>query len=191
MTVRIVFAALAALLAAGAPAAAQAPLVAARVPGAGPILEPGAPAWKDARAVTVAMLPQTVTLPHQSEPAVKALIVRAIHNGGWVAFLIQWKDPTKSDRVILDNFGDQVAIQLPVDIKATPPSPMMGNPGGRVNIMQWRAAFQKDIEDGHAPTRSSAPPTPAPTPARSASRTRSRAAPPRRCSTRWPRGGAR
>jgi hypothetical protein len=29
---------------------------------------------------------------------------------------------------------------------------MMGNPGGRVNIMQWRAAFQKDIEDGHAPT---------------------------------------
>jgi hypothetical protein len=29
---------------------------------------------------------------------------------------------------------------------------MMGNPGGRVNIMQWRAAFQKDIEDGHPPT---------------------------------------
>jgi hypothetical protein len=122
------------------------------VPGVGPILDPGALAWKDARAVTVAMLPQTVTLPHQPEPAVKTLTVRAIHNGGWVAFLVQWKDPTKSDRVILDNFGDQVAIQLPVDIKATPPSPMMGNPGGRVNIMQWRAAFQKDIEDGHAPT---------------------------------------
>jgi ethylbenzene dehydrogenase len=93
-----------------------------------------------------------VTLPHQPEPAVKALTVRAVHNGGWVAFLIQWKDPTRSDRVILDNFGDQVAVQLPVDIKASPPSPMMGNPGGRVNIMQWRAAFQKDIEDGHPPT---------------------------------------
>ena len=25
---------------------------------------------------------------------------------------------------------------------------MMGNPGGRVNIMQWRAAFQKDIDTG-------------------------------------------
>ena len=153
MTARIVLAvALAAVLAGGAPAAAQAPLVAARVPGAGPILEPGAPIWKDARPVTVAMLPQTVTLPHQPDAAVKALTVRAVHNGGWVAFLVQWKDATKSDRVILDNFGDQVAIQLPVDIKATPPSPMMGNPGGRVNIMQWRAAFQKDIEDGHAPT---------------------------------------
>ena len=152
MTARILLAALAALLAAGTPAAAQAPLIAARVPGAGPILEPGASIWKDARPVTVAMLPQTVTLPHQPEPAVKTLTVRAIHNGGWVAFLLRWQDPTQSDRVILDNFGDQVAIQLPVDIKAPPPSPMMGNPGGRVNIMQWRAAFQKDIEDGHSPT---------------------------------------
>jgi DMSO reductase family type II enzyme heme b subunit len=152
MRAPIVFAALAALLALGPPAAAQAPLVAARVPGAGPILEPGAAVWKDARAVTVAMLPQTVTPPHQPEPAVKTLTVRAVHNGGWVAFLVQWKDPTRSDRVILDNFGDQVAIQLPVDITAAPPSPMMGNPGGRVNIMQWRAAFQKDIVDGHSPS---------------------------------------
>jgi hypothetical protein len=152
MTARFVLAALAALLAGGAPAAAQTPLVAARVPGAGPIVEPAASVWKDARPVTVTLLPQTVTLPHQPEPAVRMLTVRAVHNGGWVAFRLQWKDPTRSDRVILDNFGDQVAIQLPVDIKATPPSPMMGNPGGRVNIMQWRAAFQKDIEDGHAPT---------------------------------------
>jgi len=154
MTARILLAgAVAALLAGAVPAAAQAPLVAARVPGAGPILEPGAPLWKDARPVTVAMLPQMVTLPHQPEPAVKTLTVRASHNGGWVAFLIQWKDDTKSDRVILDNFGDQVAVQLPVDVKAPPPpSPMMGNPGGRVNIMQWRAAFQKDIDDGHAPS---------------------------------------
>lgn len=152
MNARTVLAALVALLAAGAPAAAQAPLVAARVPGAGPILEPGAKIWRDARPMTVVMLPQTVTPPLHPEAAVRALTVRVVHNGGWVAFQIQWKDDTKSDRVILDNFGDQVALQLPVDITATPPSPMMGNPGGRVNIMQWRAAFQKDIEDGHPPT---------------------------------------
>jgi Ethylbenzene dehydrogenase len=45
-----------------------------------------------------------------------------------------------------------VAVQLPVDTKGAAPSPMMGNPHGRVNIMQWRAAFQKDIEVGHPPT---------------------------------------
>jgi hypothetical protein len=152
MRARIVLAVLAALLAGGLPAAAQTPLVAARVPGAGPILAPGGPIWKDARPVQIVMLGQTVALPHNDHPAVHEMTVRAVHNGGWVAFLIQWTDATRSDRVILDNFGDQVAVQLPIDTRATPPSPMMGNPGGRVNIMQWRAAFQKDIDDGHAPS---------------------------------------
>lgn len=138
---------LVALLAAGA-AWAQTPIVAARVAGSGPMPDPFAPVWKDARPVTVAMLPQTVTLPHKADIAVKELTVRAVHNGGWLALLIEWKDATMSDKIILDNFGDQVAVQLPVDIKGPVPSPMMGNPGGRVNIMQWRAAFQTDIDHG-------------------------------------------
>jgi len=140
--------ALAAVLVWASAAAAQAPLTVARVSGAGPIGDPEAPAWKLVRPVKVAMLPQTVTLPNHPEPAVRELAVRAAHNGGWIAFLIEWKDATLSDRVVLDNFGDQVAVELPVDIKADPPSPMMGNPGGRVNIMQWRAAFQHDIDKG-------------------------------------------
>jgi hypothetical protein len=92
------------------------------------------------------MLPQTVTLPHNDHPAVKQLSVRAVHNGGWIAFLIEWQDPSLSNKIIIDNFGDQVAVQLPIDTKAASPSPMMGNPGGRVNIIQWRAAFQRDID---------------------------------------------
>ena len=123
-------------------------LTAVRVKGAGPIVDPATVLWKDARPVKVAMLPQTVTLPHKPDTAIKALSVRAVHNGGWIAFLIEWKDPTLSDRIVLDNFGDQVAIELPVNAKAAAPSPMMGNPGGRVNIMQWRAAFQHDLDVG-------------------------------------------
>lgn len=137
------------LLAAGPPAAgAQTPLTAVRLPGAGPINDPLGGHWTRSRPVTVTLLPQTVTRPHHPEPAVRALTVRALHNGGWVAFLIEWKDPDRSDRIVLDNFGDQVAVQLPVDGKGAPPSPMMGNPGGRVNIMQWRAAFQRDLTAG-------------------------------------------
>ncbi len=143
---------LAAVLLAAPPALAQTPIVAPRVAGAGPIDDPAAAVWKDARPVKVTLLPQTVTLPHKPDIAVKELSVRAVHNGGWLAFLIEWKDPTLSNKVILDNFGDQVAVQLPVDIKGATPSPMMGNAGGRVTIMQWRAAFQKDIEVGHPPT---------------------------------------
>jgi DMSO reductase family type II enzyme heme b subunit len=41
-----------------------------------------------------------------------------------------------------------VAVQLPIDTKGAPPSPMMGHPGGRVNIMQWRGALQHDIDKG-------------------------------------------
>jgi len=148
MRARLAKLVLAALLAWAGSAEAQAPLTVTRVRGAGPIADPSAPIWKQVRPVKVVMLPQTVTLPNHPEPAIKELAVRAVHNGGWLAFLIEWKDSTRSDRVVLDNFGDQVAVELPVDIKADPPSPMMGNPGGRVNIMQWRAAFQHDIDQG-------------------------------------------
>jgi DMSO reductase family type II enzyme heme b subunit len=154
MRARLVIPVVIALLALGAPAAAQAPLTAARVPGAGPVVDLASAVWKQARPVRVAMLPQTVTPPQKADPAVKELAVRAVHNGGWIAFLVEWKDPTRSDRVILDNFGDQVAIQLPVATTGTPPSPMMGNPGGRVNIMQWRAAFQRDLDEGPPTVRS-------------------------------------
>ncbi len=140
--------ALAAVLAWAATAWAQAPLTVTRVRGAGPIADPAAPIWRQVRPVKVVMLPQTVALPNHPEPAIKELAVRAVHNGGWIAFLIEWKDSTLSDRVVIDNFGDQVAVELPVDIKADPPSPMMGHPGGRVNIMQWRAAFQHDLDQG-------------------------------------------
>jgi DMSO reductase family type II enzyme heme b subunit len=136
-----------ALLALAAPVAAQTPITAVRIGGAGPITDPLAPAWAKARPLKVAMLPQTVALPRKPDAAVKELTVRALHNGGWIAVLIEWKDATLSDRIVLDNFGDQVAVQLPVQ-KTAPPSPMMGNPGGRVNIMQWRAAFQRDLEKG-------------------------------------------
>jgi hypothetical protein len=148
MTARSLVLVVTALALSVAPAAAQTPITVVRVGGAGPIADPGAAVWKDARPVTVAMLPQTVTLPNLAEPAVKALAVRAVHNGGWIGFLVEWKDATQSDRLIVDSFGDQVAVQLPIGTKAAAPSPMMGNQGGRVNIMQWRAALQHDIDHG-------------------------------------------
>ena len=148
MTVRSFVLAWAMLVALATAAAAQTPITAVRVPGAGPIADPAATLWKGARPAKIAMLPQTVTLPNLAEPAVKELTVRAVHNGGWIAFLVEWKDATMSDRLIVDSFGDQVAVQLPVDTRGAAPSPMMGNPMGRVNIMQWRAALQHDIEKG-------------------------------------------
>jgi hypothetical protein len=129
-------------------------LHAIRVKDAGPLVDPGAAFWKGARPVRVTMLPQVVATPTHSNPAITSLTVKAAHNGQWLAVLLEWKDPTKNDRIILDEFGDQVAVELPVHYKKDAlPNPMMGNPGGRVNIWQWRAAFQHDIDKGEPTIR--------------------------------------
>lgn len=124
-------------------------LQAVRVKGQAPLVDPQAAFWKQALAVKVAMLPQVITTPTNPNASITSLSVKAAHNGQWLAILLEWRDPTKNDRIVLDEFGDQVAVELPVHYrKDALPSPMMGNPGGRVNIWQWRAAFQHDIDKG-------------------------------------------
>jgi hypothetical protein len=124
-------------------------LQAIRVTEPGPLMDLEAPYWARATAVQVTMFPQVVTSPTNAKAAVTSLTVKAAHNGQWLALLLEWSDPTKSERIVLDEFGDQVAVQVPVHFnKDAVPSPMMGNPGGRVNIWQWRAAFQHDIDHG-------------------------------------------
>jgi DMSO reductase family type II enzyme heme b subunit len=116
--------------------------------------DPNASYWKDLPAVTVPLSPQIVTPPKHEKIAVGELKVKAAHNGHRIAFLIEWADPNKSDRIVVDNFGDQVAVELPVKYnKDALPSPMMGHPGARVTILQWRAAFQKDLESGEPTVR--------------------------------------
>lgn len=136
------------LLGTATAASAQPTITAVRVRPAGPLTDPLARFWTQARPVTVSIQPQVMARPNWPAPAVKELVVRAAHNGVWIALLLTWKDPTLSNRIVLDNFGDQVAIQLPVSVTGGPPAPMMGNAGGRVNIMQWRAAFQRDLDEG-------------------------------------------
>ncbi len=120
----------------------------------GAMNDPNAVYWKDLPAVTVPLIPQVVTTPRHEKIAVKELKVKAAHNGHRIAFLIEWRDPNRSDRIVTDNFGDQVAVQLPVKYnKDAPPSPMMGNSGARVTILQWRAAFQRDLDVGEPTVR--------------------------------------
>jgi DMSO reductase family type II enzyme heme b subunit len=104
-----------------APAAAQPTITAVRVAGAGPIVDPAAAAWKDARPLKVPMLPQTVTPPNHPDPAVKELTVRAVHNGGWIAFLIEWPDATQSDRLLVDSFASTAsATRSPCSFPSRP-----------------------------------------------------------------------
>lgn len=133
----------------GADASAQEPTLRAIAVAnsAGPLLDLDAPYWKDAAPVKIQMQPQTIANPQNAKPAISELEVRAAHNGQWYGVLIEWADPTKSDRIVVDQFGDQVALEVPVKFKSGDfPNPMMGGPGERMNIMQWRAAFQHDVD---------------------------------------------
>lgn len=123
-------------------------LTAIQVGESGPILDPNSALWQQATPVKIEMMSQVVELPHAEDPAVKELEVRALHNGQYLSLLIRWPDATKDDLLRPDAFGDQVAVQLPLDAEGAA-SPMMGHkPGGRVNILQWRAAFQRDKDKG-------------------------------------------
>lgn len=159
MTARIIrFAARAlagALLAVtAASAGAQGTLRAVRFAQPGPLLDATAPLWRTAKEITVALLPQVVIAPTNPNAAVKALRVRAAHNGQWLALRLEWRDDTRNERIVTDEFGDQAAVQFPLGPKAEAlPSPMMGNKGGRVNILQWRAPFQRDMEKGEPQVR--------------------------------------
>jgi len=132
-----------------ATAGGPASLTAVAWPGSDPILDVNAPGWQQAPAVPAAMMPQMMTTPMNITPAIKELTVRAAHNGKWLAVLISWADSTRSDRLVTDEFGDQVAVQFPLAAKnGAVPSITMGNPGSRVNILQWRAALQHDLDHG-------------------------------------------
>ncbi|MBZ0170736.1 Chlorate reductase subunit gamma precursor [Candidatus Methylomirabilis lanthanidiphila] len=130
------------------------PLRAIRVKDRGHLADPQAAFWKQAPAVKVTLLPQMIAFPAQPNVSVTSLSVKAAHNEQWLAILLEWKDLTKNDRIVLDKFGDQAAVELPIHFsKEAMSSPMMGNPGGRVTIWQWRAAFQHDTDKGEPTVR--------------------------------------
>ncbi|MCR4346636.1 MAG: ethylbenzene dehydrogenase-related protein [Sulfuricaulis sp.] len=137
-----------------ATASAETALHAKWVVDPGAMNDPRAAYWGNIEAAGVPMLGQMVATPRHLDPAVKELQVKAAHNGHRIAFLIEWADPARSDRIVVDEYGDQVAVELPNQfIPDKPPSPMMGHQGARVTILQWRAAFQKDLEAGEPQIR--------------------------------------
>jgi hypothetical protein len=142
--------ALLALLLAPAGALAQAAPPAVSVaprPGRGPVLAEAA--FAEAPPARIALLPQLITTPAAMTPSVAELTVRAVRNDDHAGFLLEWPDPSANWRTGIDRFGDIAAIAFPVSPPGSPlPAPFMGNPGGRVQILQWRADWQTDLERG-------------------------------------------
>jgi hypothetical protein len=99
--------------------------------------------WKAAPAVAVTLGPQAIAQPWNLTPSITKVTVKAVHNGGWIAFLLTWKDATKSSVMYTDSFRDAVALMVPVGKSA---AITMGAPKERVLILHWKADWQEDID---------------------------------------------
>ena len=102
------------------------------------------PAWNRVAPVTLPLSGQVITRPVWPEPTARALIVRSLHNGSDIAFLLEWQDNTKNDRLTPGTFRDGVAIGLPLG--DAPAFFCMGQLDHYINIWHWKADWQSDID---------------------------------------------
>ena len=101
-------------------------------------------AWSKVSPMTIPLSGQVITRPVWPEPTVRAVTVRAFHNGTAIAFLLEWQDNTKNDRLTPGTFRDGVAIGLPLG--DAPAFFCMGQLDHYINIWHWKADWQSDID---------------------------------------------
>jgi hypothetical protein len=105
---------------------------------------PEDPTWAKVAPMTLPLSGQVITRPVWPEPTARALTVRSVHNGTEIAFLLEWQDNTKNDRLTPGTFRDGVAIGLPLG--DAPAFFCMGQLDHYINIWHWKADWQSDID---------------------------------------------
>ncbi len=111
--------------------------------------DPTAGHWEACLPAQVVCLPQAIATPSKFTVSAPTLDVRAVHNGRWIGLRVRWADATRDEQVGGDAFSDAVAVALPVGEKQTT-SPFMGGPGTPLEILHWKAVWQRDVEHGYA-----------------------------------------
>lgn len=105
---------------------------------------PDDPLWQKIPPMTLPLSGQIITRPVWPEPTARALTVRTVHNGTDIAFLLEWQDNTKNDRLTPGTFRDGVALGLPLG--DAPAFFCMGQLDHYINIWHWKADWQSDID---------------------------------------------
>ena len=111
-----------------------------------PVGDGSSPLWDLAPEAEVPLSGQTVASPFNINASIDTIRTRSIHNGTWVAFRMEWDDSTMNEGGGSDDYRDSVALQFPVH--GGEPFVCMGFVDSEVNILHWRADFQRVIEDG-------------------------------------------
>ncbi len=121
-------------------------LEAPRATGSVPLDDPWASTWDTVPKLRIPLSAQNIAPPYGGG-AIRSVTARAQYDAERVYFLLEWTDldPDASVTANLD-FTDAAALQFPITDDATPYT--MGGPEHPVNIWQWKAVWQSDIESG-------------------------------------------
>lgn len=125
---------------------------ATRVPDVAAMLDPAARPWRKAEPEVIELVGMPVHLQTSRYVRtvwadrligkVRAMSIRAVHDGDQIAFLLQWNDATENDEFADRQFPDAAAVVLPSNGKA-PPLASMGSPEAPVNQWFWRADLEQ------------------------------------------------
>ncbi|MEE9285073.1 MAG: ethylbenzene dehydrogenase-related protein, partial [Dehalococcoidia bacterium] len=113
-------------------------------------------AWRRANPVEAPLSAQNITPPKGGGD--RTVTARALHDGERLYILMEWEDD--SDDLLVSRqaeFSDAAAVQFPVTPGETVPAFCMGDPNAPVNIWQWKAAWQADIEQGFVDVKDAYP----------------------------------
>lgn len=105
---------------------------------------PEDPSWQNIPSMVLPLSGQVITRPVWPEPSARSLTVRSVHNGKEIAFLLEWQDNTKNDRLTPGTFRDGIAVGLPLG--EAPAFFCMGQLDHYINIWHWKADWQSDID---------------------------------------------
>jgi hypothetical protein len=111
-----------------------------------PFEDPSSGLWSRAPEHPAALMQQIFAEPMLGEPGVELVKVRAIHNGDWIVFRLEWSDSTEDLVPRTGRSSDAAAIQFPRVVDGDVPSFTMGEPGKSVRIWYWKALWQDDAQ---------------------------------------------
>lgn len=103
---------------------------------------PGDRAWDNAPEYLAKLIPQDLVEPRLTQASTPEVRVQAVTNGSEIAFRLRWMDPEQNDVEQPGKFVDACAVQVPSKLLPNPPAPQMGELGGAVQIVYWRADWQ-------------------------------------------------
>lgn len=107
--------------------------------------DPHDPLWDDAPVAMIEVQRQNMIPPMLAESTVEGARVQAMRTDDVLMWRVSWESSEAADVVQAARFSDALAVQVPL---AEGASFMMGSPGRPVHVAYWRAAWQRDVDDG-------------------------------------------